>query len=66
MCLYLRPGMPVPAGMGWLWNAHDVPGMKVSDFRSNCGIFGFGKYCVKVMQVISELAPISVSGSVWP
>ncbi|KAI8424844.1 hypothetical protein MSG28_006769, partial [Choristoneura fumiferana] len=25
---FLRPGYPVPASMGWLWNAPDVPGMK--------------------------------------
>ncbi|XP_047994224.1 uncharacterized protein LOC125232556 isoform X2 [Leguminivora glycinivorella] len=23
-----QPGMPVPTKMGWLWNAHDVPGLK--------------------------------------
>ncbi|CAD0204028.1 unnamed protein product [Chrysodeixis includens] len=27
-CLYYKPGLPVPASMGWLWNAQDVPGMK--------------------------------------
>ncbi|XP_013192068.1 uncharacterized protein LOC106136154 [Amyelois transitella] len=27
-CLFIKPGYPVPAGMGWLWNATDVPGMK--------------------------------------
>lgn len=27
-CMYLKPGLPVPANMGWLWNATDVPGLK--------------------------------------
>ncbi|XP_030029463.2 uncharacterized protein LOC115446802 isoform X2 [Manduca sexta] len=27
-CGFLKPGLPVPANMGWLWNASDIPGMK--------------------------------------
>ncbi|XP_068619309.1 uncharacterized protein [Battus philenor] len=25
---FQKPGLPVPAGMGWLWNAPDIPGWK--------------------------------------
>lgn len=37
LCSYLKPGLPVPAGMGWLWTAQDVPGMKVN--HPKCDIY---------------------------
>ncbi|XP_075983078.1 uncharacterized protein LOC142981219 isoform X2 [Anticarsia gemmatalis] len=45
-CLYFKPGLAVPAHMGWLWTATDVPGMK---FRRGWSPGVVGKSVAKMM-----------------
>ncbi|KPI92176.1 hypothetical protein RR46_13397 [Papilio xuthus] len=45
-CNPFQPGLPVPAEMGWLWNATDIPGLKP---RRGWTPGGIGKTIAKMM-----------------